>query len=320
MTGTRLNIRWLLPCLFLVAVLTLHAGDRRPLVITWFETGASLAIALETPSGKAFLIDAGNVRKAGEGDPDYDAGRDTIAPFLRERGYRRIDGILISHVHSDHIGGLPWLLEHWQVGQFMDHGYPATGKAMPPSYPTLRTMVGGRGGTYRLVRAGDVLDWDPELKTEVLAPAAGTFDAPDDGSHSFVNMTSVVLRVQHGRNVFLFPGDAYHPAKDIPADKLKCDVLTSPHHGFHPDSSNFTRLSAPKVVVVACAADYPGNAGTPYPRSPGAFSMEKYGALGIETFVTAFDGDVTARSNGQGVKFATRRARVIPPVLEGAPR
>lgn len=281
--------------------------------VTWFETGASLAVALETPAGKVFLLDTGGVRKATASAPDYNAGRDTISPFLKQRDYAMIDGILFSHVHGDHIGGAQWLMEHWKVGQFVDHGYPATAKGMSTTYPRLREMAAKNGGAYRVVRAGDTLAWDPALQVEVLAPAAGTFDKPDDGSHSFVNMSSIVLRVQHGRNVFLFPGDAYHPAKDIPPKKLKCVVLTSPHHGFHPDSSGFTKLSAPKYVVATCAADYPGNAGTPYPRSPGSFSIEKYAALGIETFVTAFDGDITVRSDGQTVKLARQRARVIPP-------
>lgn len=288
-------------------------GANNVLTVTWFETGASLAVALEMPAGKVFLIDTGGVRKATAATPDYNAGRDTIAPFLKKRGYARIDGILISHVHGDHIGGAQWLMEHWKVGQFVDHGYPAMANGMPRTYPQLRETAAKNNGTYRVVRAGDTLAWDPTLQVEVLAPAAGTFDKPNDGSHSFVNMSSIVLRVQHGKNVFLFPGDAYHPAKDIAPKKLKCLVLTSPHHGFHPDSSNFTKLNAPKYVVVTCAADYPGNAGTPYPRSPGKFSIEKYGALGIETFVTAFDGDITARSDGQTVKLARQRARVIPP-------
>jgi competence protein ComEC len=283
------------------------------LTITWFETGASLAVAMETPSGKVFLIDTGGVRAATDSTPAYNSGRDTISPFLKKRGYLRIDGILISHVHGDHVGGAQWLLEHWKVGQLVDHGYPAAARGMPATYPRLREMAVRDGGTYRAVRAGDTLAWDPALQVEVLAPAAGRFDRPDDGSHSFLNMSSLVLRVKHGKNVFLFPGDAYHAAQSIPAEKLKCLVLTSPHHGFHPDSSNFTKLSSPKYCVVTCAADYANNAGTPYPRSPGLFSIDKYGALGIETFVTAFDGHVTAQSDGQTVKMSTQRARGIPP-------
>jgi beta-lactamase superfamily II metal-dependent hydrolase len=287
-------------------------ADQRPCIITWFETGASTAVALETPAGRVFLIDAGGVRAATEAAPDYNAGRDTLAPFLRKRGYQVIDGLLLSHVHGDHMGGAEWLLQHWRVGQFLDHGYPATAKGMSESYLRLRELATNNGGTYRAVRAGDVLDWDAALQVEVLAPSAGTFAEPDDGSHSLLNMSSLVLRVQHGENVFLFPGDAYHAAKDIAPQKLKCTVLTAPHHGFHPDTSSFTQLCGPSYAVVTCAADYANNAGTPYPRSPGRFSLEKYGALGIETFVTAFDGDITARSDGRTVKMTTQRPRVIP--------
>lgn len=288
------------------------------LTVTWLETGASLAVVLETPSGKVYLIDTGGTRTATASTPDYNAGRDTISPFIKQHGHSRIDGILISHAHADHFGGTAWLLEHWQVGCFFDHGYPLKAAGMPSSYPRLRELAVKDGGMYRPVHAGDHLDWDATMQVEVLAPRAGLFDTPDDGSHSFLNMSSVVLRVQHGRNVFLFPGDAYHAAKDIPVEKLKCDVLTSPHHGFHPDTSSFTKLAAPRYVVVACAADYANNAGTPYPRSPGRYSIEKYGALGMETFVTAFEGHITAHSDGQTVTMTRQRPRVIPPTPEPA--
>lgn len=286
------------------------------LTVTWLETGASLAVVLETPSGKAYLIDTGGTRTATASSPDYHAGRDTISPFLKQRGHSRIDAILISHAHADHFGGAEWLLKHWKTGVFLDHGYPLKAAGMPSSYPGLRELVVKDGGTYRVVHAGDHLDWDAALQVEVLAPRAGLFDTPDDGSHSFLNMSSVVLRVQHGKNVFLFPGDAYHAAKDIPVEKLKCDVLTSPHHGFHPDTSSFTKLAAPRYVVVACAADYANNAGTPYPRSPGRFSIEKYGALGIETFVTAFEGNITAQSDGLAITLTRQHPRVVPPTPE----
>ena len=286
------------------------SGRAGLLTITWFETGASLAVALETPSDKVFLIDTATCEGT-EAVPDYNAGRDVISPFLKKRGHAGIDGILISHPHTDHFGGAAWLMEHWKVRQFIDHGYPLKAKGMPVLYPPLREMAVKNGCAYRVVHAGDTLDWDSSLQIEVLSPPEGVFEKPDPGTHSSLNMNSIVLRVQHGKNVFIFPGDAYHASKDVPAEKLKGLVLTSPHHGFHP-GSNFTKLTVPQYVVVTCAADYLNNAGTPYPRSPGSFAIEKYGALGIGTFVTAFDGNITARSDGKEVTMTRQRKRVIP--------
>jgi len=68
-----------------------RAGKQR-LTVTWFETQASLSVALETPSGEVFLVDTGGVRAASASTPDYNAGRDTLSPFLKKRGYARIDG------------------------------------------------------------------------------------------------------------------------------------------------------------------------------------------------------------------------------------
>jgi len=188
---TPLAFGLLLPLSFGAPVAAAAAPARPQLTITWFETGASLAVALETPSGKLFLIDTGGVRTGRDSAPDYNAGRDTIAPFVQARGRTRIDGMLISHVHGDHLGGAEWLLENFQAGQLVDHGYPATAKGMPASYPRLRELAANKGATYRVVHAGDTLDWDPTLQVEVLAPAAETFATPDDGSHSFLNMTSI---------------------------------------------------------------------------------------------------------------------------------
>jgi competence protein ComEC len=306
-----------------IAVVFLDAQDAvtpsSQLIVTWFETGPSTAIALETPSGKVFLIDAGGTLKATGAIPEYNAGRDTISPYLKKRGHSKIDGLVISHPHADHCGGATWLLENWQVRQLVDHGYPPEATNMPTYYPALREQVVKGGGAYRVVHADDVLDWDPALHVEVLYPQADVFEGENDGSHSFLNNTSIILRVQHGQNVFIFPGDAYNAPPAVSKEKLKGTVLTAPHHGFHPHTSNFTKLVAPRYAVVTCWADYASNAGTPYPRSPGLFSIEQYGALGIETFVTAFDGNVTARSDGQGITMTTQRTRVIPPVPDLPP-
>jgi beta-lactamase superfamily II metal-dependent hydrolase len=153
----------------------------------------------------------------------------------------------------------------------------------------------------------------PALQVEVLWPQADVFDGANDERHSFPNNASMVLRVQHGDNVFIFPLDAYNASSAISAEKLNGTVFTASHHGFYAHSCNLAKLVVPRYAVVTCQADYANNAGTFSPRSPGLFSIEQYGAFGIETFVTAFDGDVTARSNGQGITMTTQRTRGIPP-------
>ena len=309
--------RLILVCLLLPSLSSAADGK---LTVTWLGMKLhGLAAVVETPSGKVFLIDTGNAKQA-EGE-DYSAGRDAVSPFLKERGYQEIDGIIISHPHADHFGGVDWLLNNWKVKQYLDHGYEGRGQTL--SYSRLRGLAVQRGGVHKIVHFGDKLDWDPELTVEVLSPAKEFFDASSDAAQVpdpvLLNSNSVVLRLQHGKNVFIFPGDSLGPTFEnhmktaVLPEKLKATVLTANQHGNAP-GVDFPKLVRPQFVVVSCLADYPANVGTPKPRSPGDFATEVYGALGAQVFVTGFHGNITAVSNGQTVTMSRQHERVKPKV------
>ena len=112
-------LRCSLLALFILSPAWLHAEGK--LTVTWLAMPVhGLAVVLETPSGKAFLVDTGGVKEKPE--PSYNAGRDTITPFLKARGYSEIAGIAISHPHADHYGGVEWLINNWPVKRYIDHG------------------------------------------------------------------------------------------------------------------------------------------------------------------------------------------------------
>lgn len=300
---------------FVLLPALLQSADGK-LTVTWLEMPVhGLAAVMETPSGKVFLIDTGGVRSS----PEYNAGRDTISPFLKARGYSEIDGVSISHPHGDHYGGVEWLINNWKLNQFIDHNYEGRGQSL--SYTRLRGLAVQRGGEHRVVHCGDKLDWDPALTVEVLSPPAGFLDPNSDpakvSDHGLLNSNSIVLRVQHGKSVFIFPGDSYggtfekHMKASVPPEKLKATVLTANHHGFNP-GYDFPKMVMPKYVIASCVADYPSNANTPYPRSPGDNAIKVYGALGAQVYVTAFHGNITAVSDGETVTVTKQHERPAP--------
>jgi competence protein ComEC len=298
-----------------------RAADGK-MTVTWLDMPVhGLAVVLETPGGRTWLIDTGGIQQ--KDGSDYTAGRDTIAPFLTTRGCQEIAGISISHPHGDHYGGASWLLNNWKVGTFLDNGYEGRGQS--PSYTQLRRMAEQRGATYRAVQAGATLDWDPALTVEVLSPPAEFISMNADpakvSEHGLLNSNSIVLRVQHGKNVFIFPGDSYgggyeqHLQAAVAPGKLATTVLTAPHHGFNP-GTQFPKLTHPQIVVASCLADYPGNANTPNPRSPGERATKVFGALGAKVYVTAWHGNVQVVSDGETVQATTQREpAVVPPPL-----
>lgn len=282
------------------------AADAGKLTVTWFEMKAhGLATLLETPSGKVYLIDTG----ADDKKQDYNTARDAVAPYLKARGITKIDGIAISHPHGDHFGGLEWWLMNWPVKQVVDSGYE--GRGLGNSYRKLRELAKERGAEYLPATAGQKLKWDKELSVEVLSPPKAFLETSSDPKvtedSALVNGNSMVLRVQHGENVFLFPGDSYgmgqqYMMTNTPPAKLRATVVTAPHHGFSTDP-RFADATHPEIVVVSCLPDYPQKP----VRSPAALAASIYGVYGAKTYATPWHGNVSISSDGKSLSVKTER-------------
>jgi competence protein ComEC len=322
LTVGNLTIKGIVTVLSLVALLAVgacsstqetgsskSAGEVGKLVVTFFEMPQNaIAITVETPTGHMYLVDTGI---AWDG---HDTGRDTLAPFLRARKVAGIDGIVHTHPHQDHYGGTAHLLEHFKVKRVMDSGYDRGVhkevflRDLPSSsdYPKLLELVTERGVEHQVVRAGDKLRWDDLLEVEVLWPPKEFLKQPK-GVEYEINDNSVVLRVRHGRNVFLFTGDIEvfgqdHLIETIGAEKLKCTVLAAPHHGF--DSyERFAAVVKPEVVVASCLKDYPRDS----IRSPGQKTTDVFGKVGAQVYVTAWHGGVQVTSDGKAYTVKTDR-------------
>lgn len=251
-----------------------------------------LAIALETPSGAVYFVDTGKENS------DFDSGKQVLAPFLRSRNVKEIAGILISHPHRDHFEGAPYLLKHFPVKTFIDAGVEDNDYAKVPA------LAKDLGASYRKVRAGDTLAWDDGLEVSVLAPPKDGVKSPDNDSH---NNNSIVLRIRHGKNVFLLPGDIEKEGRDsllaaVPAEKLRADVLVAPHHGFF-EGRKFVEAVQPKTVVVSCLSEYSDKK----PASPGKLATAVFGAGGAKVYVTAWNGTVEIVSDGSTVTVKSDR-------------
>ena len=181
-------------------------------------------MVLQTPGGKTWLLDAALRPTAG-----YYSARDVIAPFLKAAGVKSLDGVLISHPHGDHYGGLPYLLENYQIGQLVDAGYESIGGDELETYRKLRAQYVAGGGKSVIVKQGSRISIDPDLEAEILWPPEGlSRPDPSKKDDALYNANSIVLRVRHGNNVFMFPGDNHGiagMAKFVGAEKVKCDVL-----------------------------------------------------------------------------------------------
>jgi competence protein ComEC len=208
--------------------------------ILMIDVGQGDAIALRGPDGGWVLVDTGPPAGATTaGDP----GAHPVVRTLARRGVRRIDALVLTHPHLDHIGGAESVLRTFDVGAVYDPGFPA------PSGEYLRILelAADREIPWRAARGGHRFEVGG-LVIDVLAPARDAVAAED------ANATSVVLRVAFGELEVLLTGDAYVEAErrvvgDVPA---QLEILKVGHHG--SDTSTDSLLlarSSPEIALVS---------------------------------------------------------------------
>lgn len=295
-----MNRRTLLrSCLFIFLSAGLFAQGQLTVTVLDFKTHG-LAVVLQTPGGKTWFVDTA-LRPTG----DYYAARDAIAPFLKAAGVQALDGVLISHPHGDHYGGLPYILENYPVGQLLDAGYDEIGGVELETYRKLRARYVAGGGKSVIVKQGARLSLDPELDAEVLWPPEGLHRPdPTKKDDALYNANSIVLRVQHGTNVFLFPGDHHgivDLAKRVGPEKVKCDLLVAPHHGLNSTPA-MAAATKPKIVAVASLKEYSNSL-----LFPAKLTADAFATVRSEVYVTWSHGDITVVSDGRTLKVTTTR-------------
>ena len=199
--------------------------DRPALSVTFLDIGQGDCCLLETASGKAVLIDAGP--NFGE----YDCGESVVAPFLWERRIRRIDKVVLSHPQNDHIGGVAFVLDHFEIGEVVDAGTVTASK----KYLELLRKVKKKGIGYKVVRRGSRIEFE-ENRMVVLHPDEEVMRVAALDPNFDVNNCSVVILLVCGELKLMFTGDIDDEINQAFDSVDHVDVLKVPHHGSRPPS------------------------------------------------------------------------------------
>ncbi len=259
----------------------------RDLKVTFIDVGQGDSILVEFPGRTKMLIDAGGLPVG-----SFDVGESVVAPFLWSKGIKKIDVLVLTHGHSDHLYGLPAVAADFRIGEYWEAVRPA-GEA---AYEKLRTALRGvpqvqvfRGFSRQV---GDV-------RIEVLSPPEpGPGAAPPAD-----NDRSLALRVAYGQSSLLLAADiGANTERDILAQGaagLRSSVLKSPHHGSNGSSSAaFLEAVSPEIVVVSVGA------GNRY-GLPHAEILDRYRKAGAAVYRTDLDGAVEISSEGNRLKVRT---------------
>lgn len=285
-TFTARGMRILMCCCLLVIFaahrfIPVETGVGR-LRIDFFSVGHGESTLIGFPDGRTMLIDGGgSPRKRG-----FDPGERLLAPALWKRGIRRLDYVVLSHPHPDHLNGLLFLARNFPIGEFWESGAGA-GTGIDEYGALMDTLKAGGVPVHR-IEAGSVLRVGP-VRFEILAPALSEPASAQNGPPD-PNDSSLVFRLVLNDFAMLFTGDIGAPAERRLLGKssaIRCTVLKIPHHGSRFSSTDgFLEAAAPAAALVS--AGYGNRFGLPAQET-----LDRISGHGATIFRTDLDGTVT---------------------------
>jgi competence protein ComEC len=247
--------------------------------LTVIDVGQGDSLLLRSPSGRAILVDAGGSR-----DPRFDPGERRVAPELWGLGVRRLDALVVTHAHPDHVGGAPFLQHAFGVSQLWEGPAPLDDPVWRSAFARLEHSEAARMSVARGMGA----DWDG-VRIAVLGPVR-----PRRPPYRVRNEDSVVLDVTLGEVHLLLTGDVAAEAEA--ALRLPPSLVVKvPHHGSRSSSHPaFVARAAPRLAVVSAGAHNPF--GHPHPEV-----LERYRVQGALVLRTDRDGTIEISTDGRQV-------------------
>ena len=260
------------------------------LKVNFINVGEGDCILIETPKKSNILIDGGGTPQG-----SFDVGNKIVIPYLRRKGIDKINLLILTHPHLDHLEGLLPILREFKVDMVLDSGLTCD----IPEYNEFISLIKNKNIPYHQAKADDNFIFGKNLELLLLNPL-NNYDCYDE---SDFNNASIVVKLFYKNSKFLFTGDIEEEAEKrmlIWQNILKSDILKVAHHGSLSSTSlEFLNEVDPIIAVISVGKN---NFGHPSPKI-----IERLQGKNIRIYRTDENGTIIIRTDGRKYFVKTLR-------------
>ena len=248
------------------------------LKVHYLDVGQGDSIFIELPNNETMLIDAAESYQS-----------ENIINYLKNLNYQKIDYVIGTHPHTDHIGGLKDIINTFEIGKIYMPKVVSTTK----TYESLLMAIKDKNLKINTAKAGiSIIDTDA-LKINILAP--------NNSTYTELNNYSAVTKITYGTTKFLFMGDAEKLSENEIKEDVTADVIKIGHHGSNTSSSiDFIKKVNAKYGIISVGLNNKYNL-------PKEETITNWENSGTKIYLTSINGTITASSDGTNIKIESEK-------------
>lgn len=248
------------------------------LKIHYLDVGQGDSIFIELPNNETMLIDAAESNQS-----------ENIINYIKNLNYQKIDYVIGTHPHTDHIGGLKDIINTFEIGKI----YMPKAVSTTKTYENLLQTIKDKNLKINTAKAGiSIIDTDT-LKINILAP--------NNDTYTELNNYSVVTKITYGTTKFLFMGDAEKLSENEIKEDVSADVIKIGHHGSSTSSGlNFIKKVNAKYGIISVGLNNKYNL-------PKEETITNWENSGTKIYLTSTNGTITTTSDGTNIKIESEK-------------